>query len=56
MAFKQHLEHRTGDDVLREHFDGIIFGDAVIQVIFQLAVEFVEGTAGFGIRIGKDAF
>ena len=41
---------------LDQHFDGIIFGDAVIQVIFQLAVEFVEGTAGFGIRIGKDAF
>ena len=29
---------------LREHFDGIIFGDAVIQVITQFSSESVESS------------
>jgi len=42
VAAEERVEHRSGDQVLGEHFDGITPGDAVVEVAAQTLKEPVE--------------
>ena len=39
---EQRIEHRLGDEMLRQHFHDVGIGDAVVQVIAQLCGELLE--------------
>ena len=43
---EQRVEHRFGDEMLRQHFDDVGIGDAVVQVVAQLCGEVERFFAG----------
>ena len=45
VLLEQRLEHRPGDEVLRQHFDDLGIGDGVVQVVAQFLREGGEGLA-----------
>ena len=45
VILEQRVEHRLGDEVLRQHPDGFILGDAVVQVVPDAGEEAVEERA-----------
>ena len=45
VILEQGIEHRLGDEVLRQHPDGVILGDAVVQVVPDAGEEAVEERA-----------
>ena len=45
------IEHRLGDEVLREHLERVVFGDTVVEVVPQPLHEPVELAAHLGARI-----
>ena len=40
---KQRVKHGLGDEMLGEHFNNFIIGDAVVQIVAQFGGEAVEG-------------
>ena len=49
VVLEEGLEHGARDDVLREHFDGILFRKSGIDVAVQTPHELVEGPAVFTV-------
>ena len=45
VVLEEGLEHGARDDVLREHFDGVLLGEPGVDVAVQTAHELVEGPA-----------
>jgi hypothetical protein len=54
VAAEQGVEHRPGDEVLGEHLDGVVAGDAVVEVAAQAGEERVELRC-CAVRAGEQA-
>ena len=58
VVLKQGVEYRLGDEVLGQHTDGVVLGDAVVQVVpeaRQEAVEYWADAVVFDGKQGPDA-
>ena len=42
MPFEHGIKHRAGDQVLRQHLDGVVGGDGLVQVIADLFKEVLK--------------
>jgi hypothetical protein len=56
VVLEQRVEHRLGDHVLRQHVDGVVAADAVVEVAAQTLQELVEGFHDVEGRISEQRF